>query len=245
MSTFGSQSTSLWTTTVQTPTGATFQKAIDSQYITKADFIIDYVVKGLGITASDPEYNNGALDQILTEASASINRKCGRFFNKQTIDETFSRFTLGTGQEHYYLTFQMANYPVRSINSIYFEVLGQFIQVSQTYEQDSSPDLGFFKIYPNLVSAAGTNTPIPVPTQIGDYWINYTFGYDAVPADIVRAVTLEAIKTIAMQRNVLGLVEFRSNQKTFKWGNTNAIDDQIDKLIAPYRQLTLQSAYQM
>lgn len=231
-----SASSGNWTGPTQTPTGQPFQHPITTSYVTKAEFIQDYVVKGLGITASDVEYTDGTLDQILLDASGAINDLTHRYFNIQTVDETLSRYTLGTGLDHFYVTLQLNNYPFNSINSIYFEVLGQFVPVSLTYLQNAYPDQGFLQIIPNLASAAGTLTPIPVETQLGTYWVNYTFGYSTIPSAIRRATILQAVKTIGFQRNVLGLSSFRTNQKTLAWGNVNKLDQEIDLLVMPYKR---------
>lgn len=238
-----SNSSGIWSPPSHTPTGVPFKYAQDIQYVDKSDFIKDYIVKhGLGITASDPEYTDGTLDDVLLEASSNINRKTGRHFNVQTIDETFSRYTLGFESTKDYVTIRLTEMPIRAINTIYFEVLGQFTQIDLTYLQNSFPDQGFFQIIPNLTSAAGTSLPIPRDTTIGNYWVNYSFGYDVLPSGITKAVILEAVKLISLQRNVLGLAELRTNQKTFKWGETNKIDDQIDILLAPYKKMQLASA---
>lgn len=238
-----SNSSALWTGTTRTPTGAAFQHPIDVRYVDKADFIKDYAVKhGLGITASDPEYSDGTLDTFLLEASSIVNRKTHRYFNVQTVDETFPRKTLGTGGFREYLTLFLSQTPIRTINRIDFEVLGQFVSVDLTYLQDTNPEEGFIQIVPNLSSAAGTTTPIPYSTQIGTYWVNYTFGYNTIPEDVKKAVILTAIQQIAFQRNVLGLTELRTNQKTFKWGDENVLEKEVDRLLAPFKKMSLASA---
>ncbi len=238
-----SNSSGIWTAPNHTPTGAAFQYAQDVQYVDKSAFIKDYIVShGLGITSNDIEYTDGTLDALLLEASANINRRTGRHWNVQTIDETFSRKTLGFSSERDYITIRLTELPINSINRIDFEVLGQFVPVALTYMQNSFPEAGFFQIIPMLTSAAGTVTPIPRDTQIGNYWVNYTFGYTTIPDGIKKAVILEAVKLIGLQRNVLGASSIKSNQKTLTWGETNKIDDQIDQMLAQYKRLLLTSA---
>lgn len=238
-----SESGTLWNGTTDTPTGVRFAHPIDIRYIEKSDFVNEYVVKhGLGITASDSEYTDGTLDDVLLRASTKINRKTGRYFNVQTIDETFSRYQLGTGGSREYVTLVLSQMPINTINRIDFEVLGQFISVDLTYLQDAYPESGFLQLVPNITSAAATSIPIPVSTQIGTYWVNYTFGYSTLPADIRQAVVLEAVKLIGLYRNPLGLSEFRSNQKTLKWDKDNRLDEQIAQLIAPYKKQALAAA---
>ena len=165
------------------PTGASFKAAVDNPYVTKDDFIQSFEARGLGITNSDPAYANGELDNVILEASAAINRYCGRWFDTQTIDETKTGLQVRPYNPQM-VTNVMKNRPFQKINSIYIQVLQWFIQVQTTQSGylQIFPDKGFYRIVP-LLSSAGTGLGTPIPAAIldrvalGVLWTNYTFGY--------------------------------------------------------------------
>jgi hypothetical protein len=166
-----------------TPSGAPIQVAVDNPYLTKDDFIKFPFAKGLGITASSPEYSDGSLDWVLLEASAEVNRICRRYFDTQTIDEQKTGFRAQPYNPQL-TTIVLNNRPYRHINSIYIQVLKWFIQVDTTpsgYLQDF-PVQGFYRIVP-LLSTSGQGAGSPIPAAIldkvalGVIWTNYTFGY--------------------------------------------------------------------
>jgi hypothetical protein len=171
-------------TGTNTPTGAAKKVAVDNPYLEKEEFIRSYVAKGLGLSANSPEYASGQLEETLLEATAVVNRYCGRWFDCQTIDETKTAFTVRPYNPQL-VTVVLANRPYSRINSIYIQVLKWFIQVQTTgansYLQDFY-DLGFYKIVP-MLSNAGNGLGSPIPSQIidrvplGVLWTNYTFGY--------------------------------------------------------------------
>jgi hypothetical protein len=197
------------TTTTNTPTGARKMVAVDNPYCTKDDFIKSSIARGLGITALSPEYSNGQLDEILLEASAEINRKCRRWFDTQTIDETKTSFMVHP-YDPQLVTIVVQNRPYQKINRCFIEVLKWFVEVDVTsassYVQDF-PDLGYFKIVP-LLSSSGQGAGSPIPSNIidrialGVLWYNYTFGYGTAltaqtlsqPTGIADKVTYQAVQ---------------------------------------------------
>lgn len=171
-------------TGTNTPTGARKQIAVDNPYLEKAEFVQGYAAKGLGISAQSAEYDNGTIERMLLQASAVVNRFCGRYFDMQTIDETKTQFSVRPYNPQL-VTVVLQNRPYSVINSIYIQVLKWFISVQTTgansYLQDFY-DLGYYKIVP-MLSNAGTGVGSPIPSEIidrqplGVLWTNYTFGY--------------------------------------------------------------------
>lgn len=166
-----------------TPTGAKMKVAVDNPYISKDEYVATFEASGLGITAVSPQYASGELDRKIMQASAAINRFCGRWFDTQTIDEQKTGFTVKPYNPQL-VTNVLKNRPYSKINSIYIQVLKWFIQIdiSQTgYLQDFYAE-GFYKIVP-MLSTAGTGAGSPLPAEIVDHvplgvlWTNYTFGY--------------------------------------------------------------------
>lgn len=166
-----------------TPTGAKMKVAVDNPYVSKDEFIGSFEAVGLGITKDSPQYISGELDRKLLQASAYVNRYCGRWFDTQTIDEQKTSFTVRPYNPQL-VTNVLKNRPYTKINSIYIQVLKWFIQVdiSQTgYLQDFYAS-GYYKIVP-LLSSAGTGVGSPIPAAILDHvplgvlWTNYTFGF--------------------------------------------------------------------
>lgn len=174
-------------TPTNTPSGLPKKIAVDNPYLTKDEFITMEMAIGLGIDANSALYTSGRLDKILLNASAAVNRKCNRYFDTQTIDETKTGFA--TRPLNPQLTsVVLANRPYQQINSIFIQVLKWFIQIDTTpssgYLQDF-PDYGYYRIVP-LLSTAGTGAGSPMPAEIVDrtplgvIWTNYTFGYGTV-----------------------------------------------------------------
>ncbi len=171
-------------TGTNTPTGAKRMIAVDNPYLEKEEFVNSAAAKGLGITKDSPEYDNGELEAKLLQASAVVNRFCGRWFDMQTIDETKTQFSVRPYNPQL-VTVVLQNRPYTIINSIYIQVLKWFIPVITTgansYLQDFY-ELGYYKIVP-MLSSAGTGLGSPIPSQIidrqplGVLWTNYTFGY--------------------------------------------------------------------
>lgn len=170
-----------------TPTGAAKRSEVDSQYITREEFIQSPEAIGSGITATsaDGMYANGTLDRILVRASSWVSRYCRQYFDTQTIDEYQTGFTVRPFNPRL-ITVVTHNAPIQNIESIYIQVLQWFIQVQTTPLQSSylqiQPDWGTFKIVP-LLSTAGSGTGSPIPAAIldkvplGVLWYTYTFGY--------------------------------------------------------------------
>lgn len=178
--------------TTVTPTGAPKAIAVDNPYLTKDEFIMNEIAIGLGINENSPIYTSGRLDYAILSASAEINRMCRRWFDTQTIDETYLNITVRPNNPQL-VTVALQNAPYQQINSIYFQVLKWFIQIdinnSSGYLQDF-PDLGFYKIVP-LLSNSGTGIGSPLPAEIVDkvplgiLWTNYTFGYGQLLSKVV------------------------------------------------------------
>ncbi len=185
-------------TGTNTPTGAKRMIAVDNPYIEKEEFINSSAAKGLGLTKDSAEYNNGELERKLLQATAVVNRFCGRWFDMQTIDETKTQFSVRPYNPQL-VTVVLQNRPYSVINSIYIQVLKWFIPVITTgansYLQDFY-ELGYYKIVP-MLSSAGTGLGSPIPSQIidrqplGVLWTNYTFGY----GQPVTSQTLDKVGT--------------------------------------------------
>ena len=168
-------------TPTNTPTGARKKIAVDNPYVSKDEFINSAEAVGLNITNASTVYTSGDLDKKLLIASATINRRCNRRFDTQTIDETRTHFSVRPMNPRL-VTVTLANGPYQSINSIYLQVLKWFIQIDVTpsgYLQDF-PDYGYYKIVP-MLSSAGSGVPLPAQivdkVPLGVLWTNYTFGF--------------------------------------------------------------------
>jgi hypothetical protein len=170
-----------------TPNGQKMKVAVDNPYCSKDEFIQSFEAVGLGLTVNSPQYTNGELDRKLLQASAFVNRYCGRWFDTQTIDEQKTAFTVRPYNPQL-VTVVLRNRPYTKINSAYIQVLQWFIQIivsgPGSYLQDFY-ESGFYKIVP-LLSQAGTGVGSPIPAAILDHvplgilWTNYTFGYGTV-----------------------------------------------------------------
>lgn len=166
-----------------TPTGAKMKIAVDNPYVSKDEFIGSFEATGLGLSVTSPQYQSGELDRKILQASAWINRFCGRWFDTQTIDEQKTSFQVRPYNPQL-VTVILKNRPYSKINSIYIQVLKWFIQIDISatgYLQDFYAS-GFYKIVP-LLSSAGTGVGSPIPAAIldriplGVLWTNYTFGF--------------------------------------------------------------------
>lgn len=189
-----------------TPTGARMRVAVDNPYVSKDEFVGSFEASGLGINANSPQYSSGELDRKILQASAWINRFCGRWFDTQTIDEQKTSFTVRPYNPQL-VTVVLKNRPYSKVNSIYIQVLKWFIQVDVSatgYLQDFY-DKGFYKIVP-LLSSAGTGAGSPIPAAIldriplGVLWTNYTFGFGTP----LTAQTLTNISTTKQYQAPLG-----------------------------------------
>ena len=190
-----------------TPTGAPYKYAVDNPYISKDEFCASFEATGLGITNQSPQYVSGELDRKLLQASAWVNRYCGRWFDTQTIDEQKTAFTVRPYNPQL-VTVVLKNRPYTKINSVYIQVLQWFIEVivsgPGSYLQDFYPS-GFYKIVP-LLSTAGTGVGSPIPAAILDHvplgvlWTNYTFGFGTP----LTSQTLPQIGTSKLYQAVLG-----------------------------------------
>lgn len=190
-----------------TPTGAKMQVAVDNPYMSKDEFINSFEAQGLGLSVSSPQYLSGEIDRKLLQASAWVNRHCGRWFDTQTIDEQKTSFTVRPFNPQL-VTVVLKNRPYSKINSVYIQVLQWYIQVitsgPDSYLQDFY-DKGFYKIVP-MLSTAGTGVGSPIPAVILDHvplgvlWTNYTFGYGTV----LTAQTLTQIGSTLQYQAPLG-----------------------------------------
>ncbi len=189
------------------PTGAPVKYAKDNPYVSRDEFIQSFEAVGLGLSVNSPQYTNGELDRKLLQASAYVNRYCGRWFDTQTIDEQKAGFTVRPYNPQL-VTVVLRNSPYTKINSAYIQVLQWFIQIivsgPGSYLQDFY-ESGFYKIVP-LLSQAGTGVGSPIPAAILDHvplgilWTNYTFGYGTV----LTAQTLTNIKNTLQYQAPLG-----------------------------------------
>lgn len=237
-----SESGGLWTDfNLLTPTGVAFQHAIDNQYITVAEFIQHpMVVDGIGLKSTDAIYTSGYLDKLLLRASTWINRYTSRHFDIQTIDETYP-YTMIKRDYLSQLTINLNEYPIRKINTIYFQTLKYFTQFSLDYLQ-VNPEAGYYQVSPLITSTGAVSVPQsalenPQGTRI---WTNYTFGYDAIPADITEAVVMLASKFIANQRNPIGLTDFKTASLGMSWdAQKDPLIAQIKEILDPYKKISL------
>lgn len=185
-------------TGTNTPTGARKQIAVDNPYLEKEEFLMSYEAKGIGLSVDSDEYANGTIEKALLDASAVVNRYCGRWFDMQTIDETKTSFTVRPYNPQL-VTVVLQNRPYSVINSIYIQVLKWFVPVQTTgansYLQDFY-ELGYYKIVP-MLSNAGNGLGSPIPSEIidraplGVLWTNYTFGY----GQPITGQVLDKVKT--------------------------------------------------
>lgn len=188
----------LWQTPTNTPTGAAMQVSVDNPYITKSQFILNPIAKGLGITASSTEYTDGTLDAIILEASSMVNRYCRRHFDRQTIDEIYPNITIQVTNPQL-TTVPLDEGPINQINTIYIQVLQWFIEFSLSYLQ-TIPEAHYYQIVPLLSSDGSTGIPIPSvllqQSNLGKIWTNYDYGYSRqIVADTSTADSGKTIYT--------------------------------------------------
>jgi len=247
---FPNASSGIWTTDTITPDGQPMNVPVDVPYLTKDEFLLEPIAKGLGYSTSHLDYLDGSLDKILLRASAVVNRYCNRYFQKMTIDETFPNVTIQV-QNPKLCVIPLNNGPVRRVNSITIQVLKWFIPFSREYLIPFYQQ-NYYQIVPMLSTSGqgapmGTGTPIPSvileQSQLGIIWTNYTCGYDIIPEDIKYATALVAGKMLGLGRhNPLGLAQFNTQttrQIFSKTATENPIDDEVEKILRPYKYNTL------
>lgn len=247
---FPDKASGIWTTDSITPDGQPMNVPVDVAYLTKDEFLKQMIAKGLGYSKQHPDYLDGSLDDLLLQASATVNRYCNRYFQKMTIDETFPNITIQV-QNPKLCVIPLLNTPVSRINSVTIQVLKWFIPFELTYLIPFYQQ-HYYQIVPMLSTAGqgspmGTGTPIPSvlleQSQLGTIWTNYTCGYDIIPQDIKYATALIAGKMIGLGRhNPLGLSIFKTQttMQTFAKGKTeNPVDDEISKILDKYKLFTL------
>jgi len=248
---FPSKSSGIYTTNTSTPDGQPATVPVDVPYLTKEEFILHPIARGLGITAGCAEYNDGSLDLILLQASSHVNRYCRRYFQKQTIDETYPNVTIQVSNPRL-CVIPLKNAPVGQINSVTIQVLKFFIPFSLEYLIQPFYEQHYYQIVPMLSTSGqgspmGTGTPIPSvileQSQLGIVWTNYTCGYDVIPEDIKYATGLVAGKMIGLGKfNPLGLAQFstQTTRQIFSKGRAdNPIDDESSKILDKYRFLSI------
>jgi hypothetical protein len=213
-----------------TPTGQPFKLAVDNPYITKDEYIQSFEASGMGITINSLQYQSGELDRKILQASAWINRFCGRWFDTQTIDQQDTGFTVRPMNPKL-VTVVLKNRPYSKINTIYIQVLKWFIEVDTTatgYLQDFYAS-GFYKIVP-LLSTSGTGVGSPLPAQIVDHvplgvlWTNYTFGWGTP----ITGLTLTQIGNTLQYQAVLGKRLWAPDQPTVIYNNGVALVKDTD-----------------
>jgi hypothetical protein len=190
------------------------------------------------------------LDNILLQASSAVNRYTRRFFQKQTIDETFPNVTIQVSNPRF-TVIPLKYPPVSKINSVTIQVLKWFIPFNLEYLIQPFYEQHYYQIVPLLSTAGqgaplGTGTPIPSvileQSQLGIVWTNYTCGYDVIPEDIKYATALVAGKMLGMKFNPLGLRSFATQTTTQQWseaGQANYIDSEVMNILNKYRLSTL------
>jgi hypothetical protein len=248
---FPNKSGGVYETNLSTPDGQPASNPVDIPYLSKDEFILSPIANGLGINSSSDMYTNGSLDRILLQASSHVNRYCRRYFQKQTIDETYPNLTIQVSNPRL-TVIPLRNSPVQRINSVTVQVLKWFIPFNLEYLIQPFYEQHYYQIVPLLSTAGqgaplGTGTPIPSvileQSQLGIVWTNYTCGYDIIPEDIKYATTLIAGKMIGLGKyNPLGLSSFRTQttSQTFsKTKDDNPIDTEVAAILDPYKFATL------
>lgn len=210
-----------------TPDGQPFVHPVDVPYVTKEEFILHPSAAALGLTASSTEYTNGTLDMLILSASASVNRYCKRYFQRQTIDEKYPNITISVTNPRL-CVIPLKNGPVHRVNSVSIQVLKWFIPFSLEYLQ-TFYDQAYYKIVP-MLTANGTGTPIPSvlleQSQLGIVWTNYTCGYDVIPSDIKFATCLIAAKMYGQSKfNPLGLTSMSTQTFSQSFGAQTSDSD--------------------
>jgi hypothetical protein len=186
------------------------------------------------------------IDLLLLQASAEVNRYTHRYFQKQTIDETFPNVTIQVSNPRL-TVIPLKNPPVQRINTVTIQVLKFFIPFSLEYLIQPFHEQHYYQIVP-MLSTSGAVSASPIPSvileqsQLGIVWTNYTCGYDVIPEDIKLATVLIATKFYGLKFNPLGLTSFRTQtvSQTFAaHGATNPIDSQVMAILDKYRIRTL------
>jgi len=245
---FPDKASGIWSAGNITPDGQPMNVPVDVPYLTKDEFLKQMIAKGLGYTKQHPDYIDGSLDDLLLQASAMVNRYCGRYFQKMTIDETFPNVTIQV-QNPKLCVIPLMNGPVHKINSVTIQVLKWFITFDLEYLIPFYLQR-YYQIVPMLsTSGQGSATGTPIPSvileqsQLGIVWTNYTCGYDVIPQDIKYAVGLIAGKMIGLGRNnPLGLSSFRTQTTSLTYAKNkeeNPIDDEVAKVLNKYKYITL------
>lgn len=248
---FPSKLGGIYETNLSTPDGQPANNPVDISYLTKEEFIMSPIALGLGITQSSTEYQNGSLDRTLLQASSHINRYCRRYFQKQTIDETYPNLTIQVSNPRLTII-PLRNSPVQRINSVTVQVLKWFIPFDLEYLIQPFYEQHYYQIVPLLSTAGqgsplGTGTAIPSvileQSQLGIVWTNYTCGYDIIPEDIKYAVSLIAGKMIGLGKyNPLGLSSFSTQSTTQSFStkkDNNPIDTEVASILDKYKFNTL------
>lgn len=226
----------IYTPSVVTPTGQPMMIARDTQYLTKDDFI-NYP-NGLKLKTTSDLYLSGALDTILKASSEQVNRYCRRHFNVQTVDEVYHGIRIGQDMPKL-VTIPLNEGPIQNINRIDIQVLKWFINFSLDYLQ-IFPDQGYIQIVPFL---GGNASGIPLPSAalisglLGKIWVNYTFGYDSLPNEILMATSLFATKMIGLQENPVSAAAVKFGRNfNLQWDADNdPLIGQARRLLDPYR----------
>ena len=247
---FPDRSSGIYTTNLSTPDGQPATVPTDVPYMSKDEFLQYPIALGLGITVASPEYTSGMLDKLLLQASSRVNRHCKRYFQKQTIDETFPNVTIQVSNPRLNVI-PLKNGPVTQINSVTIQVLKFFIPFSLEYLIQPFYEQRYYQIVPMLSTAGsgspmGTGTPIPSvileQSQLGIVWTNYTCGYDIIPEDIKFAVTLIVGKMLGFKHNPLGLSQFSTQTTSQTWtaaGVDNVLDSEAMSILDKYKYTTL------
>ena len=227
------------------PTGAKVKVAVDNPYVSKDEFVGTFEALGLGITVDSPQYVSGELDRKILQASAWINRYCGRWFDTQTIDEQKTSFQVRPYNPQL-VTVVLKNRPYTKINSIFIQVLKWFIEIDISatgYLQDFYAS-GYYKIVP-LLSSAGTGMGSPLPAAIVDriplgvLWTNYTFGFGTP----LTAQALAQIGTTKQYQAPLGNRLWAPDQSTVVYDNGVVVASANYTIDFPNGMVTFASTY--
>lgn len=171
------------------------------------------------------------LDEIILSACAMADEIAGRHFLGQTVDQVFNDTILYQGR---YNEFTLKEYPVKEVENVWLQILGNFYSVQQNYLQ-LNQELGLVKILPTFIITAIVPYPYYINVSSTNLWIRYKGGFkvdyststpvNEVPHDIRYATSLLVNWLWAGNNLQSGVSEFKT--QTYSQKMSGSKDDPV------------------
>lgn len=182
-------------------------------------------------------------DNFVIRACARINKMCNRKFNLQQADDVFlDRSVLS----YDYVTFQIKNRPVQSIDKVYIQVLDSFTEVEQNYLQLDS-ESGVLKVLAQVYTTAAIPYGFYANSRSINTWVRHTSGYE-ITSPTVNEVPDDVREATALMVSYLFEVDqmdgTAKSYKTQTYSQTNVAGDEspkvmeIKEILQPYMLYT-------